>query len=152
MLETKIGGLYKIEAVNAKTGKKRLLADWFPNLITNIGLDRIATNADFMSYCHVGTNSTTPTINDTALRTFVGSTNTITTSTYTVNSTSPYYASFIRVYRFNAGIAIGNLSEVGIGWSATGTGSVLFSRALILDSYGNPTTITFLSDEYLDVT
>lgn len=151
-MKSKVCGYYKIEAVNKNTGKSTLLADWFPNLITNIGLDRIATDVNFMNYCHVGTASTAPTVNDTALGAFVGSNNTITTGTYTVNSTSPYYISHIRVYRFNAGVAAGNLSEVGIGWSATGTGSVLFSRALILDTYGDPTTITVLSDEYLDVT
>ena len=148
-MKSKVCGYYKICAVNKDTGKVRLLADWFPNLITDIGLDRIATSADYMAYCQVGTGSTEPAVSDIALVNRVGGTNTITSGTYTVNSTSPYYISNIRVYRFNAGTATGNLSEVGIGWATSGS---LFSRALILDSYGDPTTITVLSDEYLDVT
>ena len=38
---------------------------------------------------------------------------------------------------------------MGIGWAASGT--TLFSRALILDNGGSPTTITILSNEYLDI-
>ena len=54
------------------------------------------------------------------------------------------------VYSFGQGDAEGNLSEVGVGiQEATGG---LFSRALILDGEGDPTTITVLSDEYLYVT
>lgn len=45
------------------------------------------------------------------------------------------------------GVAAGNLSEVGMGWG----NSNLWNRALIKDINGNPTTITILSDEYLDV-
>jgi hypothetical protein len=47
-----------------------------------------------------------------------------------------------------AGVATGNLSEIGMGPTAT----TLFSRALILDGVGNPTTITILSNEQLNVT
>ena len=45
-------------------------------------------------------------------------------------------------------MAAGNLSEVGVGW----TGGACFSRALIVDGVGTPTTITVLGDEILDVT
>ena len=67
-----------------------------------------------------------------------------------INSTSPYYISHIVEYHFAIGAAAGNLSELGVGWASSGT--TLFSRALILDSGGTPTTITVLSDEYLYVT
>jgi hypothetical protein len=53
-------------------------------------------------------------------------------------------------YRFAAGVAAGNLSEIGIGWAATG--DTLFSRALILDGSGSPTNITVDSDEIFDAT
>jgi hypothetical protein len=62
-------------------------------------------------------------------------------------ASAPYYGWRRMRFRFNAGTATGNLSEVGVGWN---TG--LFSRALIKDSNGDPTTITVLSNEYLDVT
>lgn len=162
MLNTKIGGLYKLEAVNARTGKKRLLADWFPNLITNIGMDHLGPGTtatytpDSFIACYVGSGSTPPTVNNTAMESHVATFNSgayylTLNPSKGVNSTTPYYRYRRGTYRFPEGTAAGNLSEVGMGWSATHSGN-LFSRALILDSYGNPTTITVLSDEYLDVT
>src|SRR6478736_5782795 len=53
-----------------------------------------------------------------------------------------------RVYQFAAGVAAGNLTEIGIGWNTT----QLFSRALIVDSGGSPTTLTILATEILNVT
>lgn len=156
-LHNGVKGFYKLEAVNAKTGKVRLLADWFPNLITNLGLDYMASNSNYLRYCYVGSGSATPAITDTGLNTHVatfdaGLYNTgLTLNTQNFNNATPYYRYNIRTYRFGAGVAAGNLSEVGVGWGASHSGYT-FSRALILDTYGNPTTITVLSDEYLDVT
>ncbi len=148
-MKSKLCGFYKLEAISAKTGKKRLLMDWFPNLITNGGLDRIGTASDWLNYCHVGAGNTAPANSNTALETFVGSAS-VNSQTDGVSGSSPYYRWLKKVYRFNPGEATGNIAEVGIGWTAA-TGS-LFSRALILDGGGSPTTITILSDEYLDVT
>ncbi len=39
---------------------------------------------------------------------------------------------------------------MGIGWNANPSGA-LFSRALIVDAEGDPTTIAKLADEQLDV-
>jgi hypothetical protein len=149
---TKVCGFYKLEAVKMKGGieySRRPLTDWFPNLITNQGLDRMANNLDYLNYCQVGSGSTAPANSNIGLVNRIAGT-IVTSGTQGVNNTSPYYSWFTKVYRFAEGVAAGNLSEVGIGWAATG--NVLFSRALILDTYQNPTTITVLSDEYLDVT
>ena len=149
-------GFYKLAAVNAKTGKTRVLADWFPYLITDIGLDYLATHYDFVRYCYVGSGSTTPTFADIGLGNHVATFDStqyllVNDRVQAVNSTSPYYRYCRGTYRFPEGAAAGNLSEVGVGWGSNHAGST-FSRALILDTYGNPTTITVLSDEYLDVT
>jgi len=66
-----------------------------------------------------------------------------------VQSSAPYFGWRRKTWRFAQGAAAGNLSEVGVGWATSGS---LFSRALILDSGGTPTTITVLADEFLDVT
>lgn len=148
----KVAGYYKMEAVKISTGDRRDLTGWFPNIITNGGLDRMATSYDYLNYCQVGTGSTAPSASDIALVSRVGAssgTNAWQSGIFSVNSTSPYYRITRIVSRLTPGQAIGNLSEVGMGWASTGG---LFSRALILDSYGNPTNITVLSDEYLDVT
>ena len=150
-IQTKLSGFYKLEAVKIKSGKRRLLADWFPNLITDGGLERIAGHSDWLTYCTVGTGSTTPAFGDSGLASFVGYNHGgVISTTNGVTGSSPYYRWMKKIYRFNPGDATGNIAEVGIGWANT-NGS-LFSRALILDSGGSPTTITILSDEYLDVT
>jgi hypothetical protein len=58
-----------------------------------------------------------------------------------------YYNEFVTGNRFAAGTLNGTYTEVGVGWGNT----TLFSRALIVDGSGNPTSITVLSDEVLDV-
>lgn len=126
----------------------------FNNLITNTGLDQLATGSgNIIGRCVIGTGSTTPANGDTALAAFSAATTvTPADAPYTVTSQStvlPYYTRHIRTFRFNAGTLNGNYSELGL----TGGPSpfLLFCRALILDNSGNPTTITILSDEYLDV-
>ncbi len=144
----RVRGRFKIEAVNQGDGRRRVLADWFPNLITNGGLDMLGGSNPFLSTCAVGSGNTAPANTDTTLAALVGTTNSILTKNFATQSTAPYYGSTIYQYDFAAGTATGNLSEVGVGTSAT----ALFSRALILDASGNPTTITVLSNESLYVT
>jgi hypothetical protein len=99
----------------------------------------------------VGSDNTAPANTDTILKTFIAANNTRTAATYGVNSSSPYYRWNKYTYRFNEGVAAGNISEVGVGWLVTGSTYHCWSRALILDGLGAPTTITILSDEFLDV-
>lgn len=150
-------GWFKIEAhrVDANgdeiPGTRRVAADWFPNLITNAGLDLLGTTGGTYVYnfCRVGSGNTAPQPTDTALVAPVASSSTGQASSDGVNRTGTFYAWRRRTVRFAAGAAAGTLAEVGV--APAGTGS-LFSRALILDGGGNPTTITILSDEVLDVT
>lgn len=143
----RLAGYYKIEAVR-EDGSRRLLADWFPNLITTNGLDLIGSGLGLFAVCVVGTGNTTPSNSDTALQTLVGQHSSIISSNQAAQASAPYYGQSTITFRFNAGVATGNLAEVGVGQSSTS----LFSRALILDGGGSPTTITVLSSEALDVT
>lgn len=106
-------------------------------------------NADYASWCQVGSGSTAPVATQSALVNRIAGTNTVQDATTGAQSSAPYYGWARRTYRFAQGVAAGNLSEVGVGWATSGS---LFSRALILDGGGSPTTITVLSDEVLDVT
>jgi len=119
----------------------------FPNLITNGGLERMGDNGDWLSRTYVGSGSAAPNFNDTTMNNFVAVTTSTQGSTNGAQSTAPYFTWVRITRRFSAGGAAGNLSEVGIGWSAA-----LFSRALIVDADGNPTTITVGADQFLDVT
>lgn len=144
---TGVRGRYKIEAIDKFSGKRRVLADWFANLITTNGANLYA-GSGWAGVCAVGSGNATPQLTDTALQTLVASVSGAFSSTFGVTSSAPWAGSLTLTYRFAAGVAAGNLSEVGVGGSATN----LFSRALILDGGGNPTTITVLASEALDVT
>lgn len=144
-----VRGRYKLEAVNVGDGRRRFLAD-FPNLITDVGLERIAvaSSPNYLQNCYVGSGNTAPAFGDTALVALVASTATLQASTLTMQPSSPYFSTRANTYRFAQGAAAGNLAEIGIGNTSTN----LFSRALILDGVGAPTTITVLSTEFLDCT
>lgn len=150
--EVKVAGKYSIQVLKAD-GSVKHDTGWFDNLITDGGLDALATNVNFARYCQVGSGSTIPSNGDTALASRIASvdkgTGWCSINNSGAASSSPYYQYQRIVYTFSAGVATGNISEVGVGWASTGS---LFSRALILDTYGNPTTITVLSDEQLIVT
>jgi hypothetical protein len=143
------GGFYKLEAVRPD-GRIRPLTGWFPNLITNTGLDGIGSGAfPFGGGVAVGSGNSTPAFTDTALNTLVASTTNFFSESTSIQSTSPYFGSTVETWQFPVGAAAGNLSEVGVYNSSP---TALFSRALILDGSGNPTTITVLSNEALNVT
>ena len=146
-MKVPLAGYFKLVATKLD-GSQRVLADWFPNLILDQGLNRMGTGA-FMSCCQVGSGSTAPGNTNTALESYVAGTNTIHATTDGTAASAPYYGYKRRTYRFGLGVAEGNLSEVGVAWTTT-TGN-LFSRSLIKDGGGSPTTITVLADEYLDV-
>lgn len=152
-MNLELAGYYKITATNKDTLEERVLADWFPNLITNNGLDLINQGKpDMTRYCYVGSGSTAPTVNDSGLQNLVAvkMAGHIQFSTSSAQSTAPHYGYATRSWTFAPGEAVGNLSEVGCGKDALGVN--IFSRSLITDALGNPITITVLADDYLTVT
>lgn len=146
--ELKVRGRYRIDVIKP-SGEKVVAADWFDNLITDSGLDLIGSSGSYLNACAVGTGSATPANTDTSLGAIVADSNVI-IETDSGSDISGGFSYTRRTYEFSAGEAAGNISEVGI--SANFSNSPIFSRALIKDPYGNPTTITILSDEVLQVT
>ncbi|GAG45715.1 unnamed protein product, partial [marine sediment metagenome] len=72
--------------------------------------------------------------------------------TSTAQGAEPYYGSQTRTWRFDEGDAAGILAEAGIGrGNCNIDGSDLWSRALIKDGAGDPTTIEVTANEWLDV-
>lgn len=154
---SKVAGYYKLEAHKLDDRGRilysKILADWFSNVITDNGLNAMGTVylPSLFTYCKVGTGTTPPTTADTAMQAFIGATSTIQVSLGQVLVIGPpRYATLSITKRFAAGVATGNLNEVGMGQSSGNTGT-LYSRALIVDGAGNPTTVTVLADEVLDV-
>lgn len=133
----------------------RMVLAEFDNLITNSGLNDIfaSTSGTGASRAQLGTGTAAPNATDTALGVAGPATTTIQRS-WSVSPTyvagPPDYSSDYITLRFAAGTATGTWTEVGMTRNVSPF--TLFSRALILDGSGNPTSITVLSDESLDVT
>jgi hypothetical protein len=149
-IKNELSGHFKLEVFDARTNKLKRTME-FNNLILNNGLNLIGTRGGLrvIDRCVIGTGTTVPDVNQTALTSLSASTTGIQANAFVRNTTTlPYYVGGSATYRFTAGQLNGNYSEIGVGYLTTS----LFSRALILDTGGNPTSITVLSDEFLDVT
>lgn len=124
-----------------------------PNEVLNSGLDRMGVG-NWWSGISVGTSGAAVDVNQVTLINHHAY-----TSTEQGNFVVQYEATPVpryrltRRFRFNAGAFSGqNLAEVSISWQTSSPTTIhSWNRALIRDSVGNPTTITMLSDEYLDV-
>lgn len=143
-----LSGHYRL-IMSSPTKGERVVAE-FDNLILDSGLDRMGAGA-LATYFHIGSGSATPATTDTALQSFLASSATTGTNNESVTYVAgpPDYIQILLVRVFGPGSGTGNISEVGVGWSAT-TGS-LFSRALVVDGGGSPLTITKAADETLSV-
>lgn len=148
-----LSGHFKLVAVDCESGTERVVADWFDNLITDIGLNRMGYDY-YGGYCYVGSGSTAPTVNDQVLANFVAESSDLQSTEAGAATSAPYYGWERVKYRFAQGAAAGNISEIGVGWIDTTTSPAsrkVFSRTLVKDGSGNPTTVTVLSSEYLEV-
>ncbi|WP_444939923.1 hypothetical protein ACJJI3_12455 [Microbulbifer sp. ZKSA004] len=143
-------GRFKVEK-RRPGGKLVSAAGWQNNLILDNGLEMFGTltSGSILSYCQVGSGTATPSVNDTTLTGYLAtSTDLDQTEGYTTTP-GDRYLWVRRVYEFSAGTATGNISEFGISPNTSGN---LFSRALIKDEQGNPTTVSIQADEILVVT
>ena len=149
-INNSVGARFKLIARKASTEEITRETDWFKNIVLDTGLNRMSVGT-WIDRVRVGSGNSTPAASQTQLDNTIASTTTVLSGSDSITkqtTTSPYYAAAKRTYRFGEGVAAGNISEVGCGW---GTGLALWNRALVKDLNGNPTTITVLSDEFLDV-
>ncbi len=146
MFGAKLKGEYRLEV--RREGKLIKETDWFDNLVLNTGLNRLPSGSA-VTVCRLGTGSSTPTESQTSLDSQIASTTSYSLSSST-NKGAPYYqAEHTMAYSFSQGAVVGNITEIGVGWGTTS--GTLFSRALILDTNGNPTSITLTSIDQLTV-
>jgi len=144
-INNRVGARFKLIA-HKGDGVPVRETDWFNNLVLDAGLDRMSAGP-WINRCSVGTGNSTPIPTQTTLDN-VKATTTVrkaTSSSY-VTTGEPYFW-YRFTWSFGIGVAAGNISELGLGW----TNSNLWNRALVKDGAGQPTTITVLADEYLDV-
>lgn len=133
-----------------RDGTVRLIHDWCDNIILNIGLEMIASTANYLDWCHVGLSDTEPAANQTTLLDWVGSTNTRTAANSITTTEAPFFGISQISYLFDEGAIVGNIKELGFGPLGT-EGSSLFNRALVTDSFGNASFAVVLADEALEV-
>lgn len=118
----------------------------FQNLILNAGLDRWGTGR-IIDRCFCGAGTAAPTPSDVSMGSLIAtSTTTQTVTSYRTANATERWTEITICYRFAAGLGTGTWYEIGMGWD-----SGLWSRALIKDGSGLPTSITKLSDETVDV-
>lgn len=151
MLEFKVGlrGEYRMRAINT-SGDAVRDSGWMPNLITDMGMDFLGSGEIVLGFCSVGENNTAPAFSDTALGTYHQATSTV-FNHFVNNAGAPDYQNqHHKIWRFPVQSVNKNYAEVGVGTGSTGNN--LFSRALIVDGGGAPTTFTVLAGEQLEVT
>lgn len=140
------GGILKKE-LNFNTSEYK-----FNNLVTDVGLNALGGSSatNLSSFCQFGTGNTPPNTDQTSLVSPTGTRKSWSRNVSSGNSgAAPWYNYSIREWVFNPGDVSGNLSEIAF---FNNGGTVMFSRALIKDEFGNPTTLTILPDEYVYVT
>lgn len=143
---TELSGRYKLVKRKASDLENVTQEFEFANVITDIGLDRWGVGA-IGSRCVIGSGNTPPAVTDTGLAAQLAVTsNNVTLTTWRAYSEAERWTEVTVCFRFTPGVALNSIAEVGVGWD---TG--LWSRALIRDGGGNPTTLQLLADEVLDV-
>jgi hypothetical protein len=124
----------------------------FPNLIVDAGLDFIGstgTTLTCMNNAQMGTGGTAPATTDTGLQTPIG---TRVSKDFASNASGPAFAYWQETLQFTflEANANGNLAEIGL-FSST-SGGTMWTRQVLKDGTGTPTTITKTSAERLQVT
>lgn len=145
-MTSKVSGHFTLERIKPGVGVIQSVS--FPNVITDIGMNALGEYYH-PQYIHVGTSTATPSTSDAALGAFgVSFSGPAAGDGAYANSGAPYYyASKRMVVRSAIGGATGNWTEIGV--SPQAASGNLYSRALILDGGGSPTTFTVLSDEQM---
>ena len=149
-----VGLLGEVQVVVKRAdGSVKLDTGFFPNVITNLGLDAIGNNIDIMGYCAIGTGNVEPKETDTGLVAYTADGAYFIeshTDTYDPNVTDYYKCSRTKGFRFS-GLSNVNISEVGLVSTPDKSTHSTYTRTLIKNSAGSPTTITVLDGEILEL-
>lgn len=124
-----LAGRYKLEV--RRHGELIHDTGWFDNLITNDGLNALGASVAIGAYVMVGTSNTAPANTDTTLVAQVASklNSAAPSSSFSsgVETVGNRYGWCRLTCPFAQGAVVGNIAEVGIGWTST----LVFSRSLV---------------------
>ena len=157
-MNTNIGMAGEFRCVVKKSdGSIKTDTGYQKNLILNQGLDFFGGDNDsnMMAYCVIGSGNSQPSYTQNKLDTAITGVSGATFSTkYDYDASRDgnlYKTNKVCKYSFT-GLNNVNISEVGLASTySDATTYFLCTRALIKDSQGNPTTITVLSGEILEI-
>lgn len=149
----KLEGFYNLKVHGGKRGE--IDFGTHKNMILDAGITHMLNGNLPMIYIHIGTGSSQPNPKQVQLDAKFAHTdrNRNITRGYVSaeDSESGKAYGYDRLsVQFDKGAAKGNIAELGVGNNTQG--NPLWSRSLVLDKSGNPTTITVLEDEFLTVT
>ena len=140
-----------------KPGEDEATVTEFDNLITDYGLNRLLNGSSFSSsvaHCVVGTGVTEPSVtnlNITAAHKQASQVSFEATAG-PLEDLPALERTITFKYVFNPGVITSTVTEIGTkDINAALNNNTLFSHSLIKDTNGNPTTLTVLPDEYLNV-
>lgn len=143
--------------VKRANGSTKIDTGYQKNLILNQGLDFFGggKGTDMMAYCVIGSGNSQPVYTqnklDTAITGVVGSVASYKYDYDAARDGNLYKTNKVCKYSFT-GLNNVNVSELGLASTySNATTYFLCTRALIKDSQGNPTTITVLSGEVLEI-
>lgn len=124
-----LSGRYKLEV--RRHGKLIHDTGWFDNLITNTGLNSMGLAREISRYAMVGTSNTAPAVTDTVLGAQIAVKDTSSAPSKTTSAGVEIAGTRYGWRRvscpFAQGAVVGNVAEVGIGWTTT----EVFSRSLV---------------------
>lgn len=142
-------GFYTLQVRDSEGGLKS--EAYFQNLITDAGLNMLGGSNAFILRMALGTGTSTPSASDTTLTSLAMVNSNAASATAIAAPSPPYKVTTTWTQQSTQGGVAGTWTEVAVG-TGTGQGNFLaFSRALIQDSLGNPTSITILPTEFLTV-
>lgn len=149
-MNLRFSGAYQVRVLRPD-GSVRLETEFFDNLITNSGLDRLGGTYG-NPYAYVTTGTTPPAETDTTFSGTLLGRYQLSIAVYTTQYASlPNYAQVSYTVTFPTGAIVGAASELSIGDGTSTSITRLFSRALIANSQGVPITITLTATDQLQI-
>lgn len=151
----RVKGRFKLRAMKGDIIMRE--SAWCPNIIVNGAFDfwfQNTSNLGIMGFV-AGAGTATPQPTDTSLQSFLGGGGSVEEGWMIRNTTvSPRSITVGVRIRANEGAIVGNVAEIALCRGQSGipnNSTPIFNRARVVDEMGNPTTITVLSDEFLEV-
>lgn len=147
----RVKGRFKLRAMKGNIIMRE--SAWCPNIIVNGAFDHWLQNTSGSIGGFVaGAGTATPQPTDTSLQSFLGAGGSVQESWVTRNTTvSPRSITVGVRIRANEGAIVGNVAEIALTRGSPSSSAPIINRARVVDEMGDPTTITVLSDEFLEV-